>query len=155
LSILLGGLALAGLLGITWIVFQEIRLNNLAEQTIAAEIYRRIRRYSTFLGVSSGLSNTPYEFIALLNDRLRRLSLDPQIIPDLQSLMDQVVQILYCPSLPRTAGNPDVLQKWKSLRWKLWLVWILERGKALASSFRLKQSLERDNIKVEQENSSL
>jgi hypothetical protein len=131
----------------------------LAEQVAATEIYRRMRRYLTFLGVSSGSSNTPYEFTALFNDRLQRLNIKtrfmPQLIPDTQALMDKIVQILYCPSLPSTTGNADILQQWRSLRWKLWLVWILERGRALASRFRLKPSLRRGNIKVEQENSSL
>jgi hypothetical protein len=143
LRVLLGGLA--GALGIGWVVFQEIRLKHLAEQAVATEIYRRMRRYATFLGVSSRSSNTPYEFIALLNDRLHRLSLKtafmPQLIPDLQSLMDKIVQVLYRPSLLRAAGNAEVLQKWRNLRWKLWLVWILERWRALTNRFRLKQSL--------------
>ena len=145
LRVLLGGLALASLLGISWIVFREVRLNYLEEQVVATEIYRRMRRYSTFLGVSSGLGDTPYEFTALLNDRLSRLSLKtdfiPQLIHDLQSLMDKIVQVLYCPSRLKTARNADVLQKWRSLRRKLWLVWMLERWKALASRFGLKRSL--------------
>ena len=38
--VFLGGLALVGLLGVAWVVFQEIRLNYLSEQAVAAEISR-------------------------------------------------------------------------------------------------------------------
>ncbi len=142
---LFGGLVLATLLGIVWVVYREVRLNYVSEQSLAKEIYLRIWRYSKFMGVSSGLNNTPYEFIALLKNHLQQINLKTafmsQLIFDLQLLMDGIVEVLYRPSLLKTAGNAYVLRMWKSLRWKLWLVWILEIQKALTNRVRITQTL--------------
>jgi hypothetical protein len=139
--VLFGGLILVVLLAGTWLAFREIRLNRQQEQKIAVEIYQQIKWFSQSLGISSGLDHTPYEFTALLSRHLRQLesaaTLMPQLGHDLQSLMDEIVKILYRPG----ADNAVILQKWKSLRRKLWLIWIRERWRMLVDRLRLKESL--------------
>jgi transglutaminase-like putative cysteine protease len=141
----LGGLMLAVLLGGAWIIFREIHLNRQQEQKVAVEIYQQIKWFSQSLGISSGLDHTPYEFTALLSRHLHRLesaaTLMPQLGHDLQSLMDEIVKILYRPDSSKSADNTGILQQWKSLRRKLWLVWIRERWRMLVDRLRLKESL--------------
>lgn len=154
---LLGGFAFAGLMSIVWVVFEEIRLNHLLEQAVAVEVYRRIRRYGKFLHVALELSDTPYEFTAFLNDRLQKLELQnigpafmSRSIRDLQLISDGIVQAIYRPSPPKTARDSSVLHQWRSLRWKLWIIWILKQWGSLTS--HLERSIGRGNTGIEQEN---
>ena len=129
---LLGGLGLAVILGILWTLFDEIRLNRMSKQGIAVEVYRRMRRYGNFLDVGSSLSDTPYEFTTSLTAHLQELEfkkVKPEfssgVFRDLQSVTDEIVRTSYQPSQPDTVHDPSIFQQWKSLRWKLRWVWIL------------------------------
>jgi transglutaminase-like putative cysteine protease len=133
---LFGGLGIAGMLGVLWTFFDEIRLRRMAKQTVAVEVYRRIKRYGKSLDVGSKLSDTPYEFTNSLIARLQKLgfqSMKPEftsgLFQDLQALTDEIVRTSYRPLQPDSAHNSSVLQQWKNLRWKLWWLWILNYGR--------------------------
>jgi transglutaminase-like putative cysteine protease len=157
---LLVGFVLAGLMGIVWVVLQEIRLNHLLEQAVAVEVYWRIRRFGKSLDVALELSNTPYEFTAVLKDRLQKLALQniepvfmPRLIRDLRLISDGIVHAIYSPSPPKTARDSSVLHQWRSLRWKLWMIWILKQWGSLTS--HLERRTGRDNAGIKQENLSI
>jgi hypothetical protein len=141
----LGALALAGLVSIAWVMIKELRLNHLPEQTVAVEVYRQMRRYGKYMNVASGLEDTPYEFSASLSHRLQKLGFSirgpafmPRLIHDLESISDGIVQAIYRPSMAGTAHNVSVLESWRTLRWKLWFVWILEQWRSLTHNLKEK-----------------
>ena len=133
---LLSGIGAAGILGILWILFDEVRLRRMREQRIAIEVYRRMRRYGKSLNADSQLSNTPYEFANSLTARLQELEfqhIKPEfalsLFRDLRTLTDKIVQTSYRPSRPDSMHALRIFQQWKSLRWKLWWLWILSYEK--------------------------
>jgi len=137
-----GGVGVAGMLSLLWAIFDEIRLHRTAKQTVAVEIYRRIRRYGNSLNVDSKLSDTPYEFTNSLTTRLRDLgfqNMKPEFASglsrDLQVLTDEIVRTSYRPTLLDSPLDSSVLQQWKSLRWKLWWLWLLNYGRKRLSFF--------------------
>jgi transglutaminase-like putative cysteine protease len=127
-----GGVGTAGMLGLLWALFDEIRLRRMVKRTIAVEVYRRIRRYGKSLDTGSKLSDTPYEFTASLITRIEELGLQSEkseftsnLFHDLQALTDEIVRTSYRPLQSESAFDSSVLQQWRSLRWKLCWLWIL------------------------------
>ena len=128
----LGGIGAAGILGLLWILFDEVRLRRMSEQRVAIEVYRRMRRYGKSFDVDSKLSDTPYEFTNSLIARLKQFefrNLKPEftlnMFSDLQAVTDEIVQVSYRPSQPDSIHASSILQQWKSLRWRLGWLWIL------------------------------
>jgi len=129
---LLGGVGVLGILGLLWAASDEIRLRRMARHKVAVEVYRRIRRYGKSLDVDSMLSDTPYEFTSSLTTRLQELRfqhLKPgfllSLFRDLQAVTDDIVRTSYRPAQLDSMPTPNLLQQWRSLRWKLWWLWIL------------------------------
>ncbi len=142
---MLGTLTLAGLVAIVWAVFEEIRLNRLSEQVVAVEVYRQMRRYGKSVDVVSGPEDTPYEFSTSLSQRLQRLGFRTrgptfmsQLIHDLQSISDGIVQALYRPSVSGTERDFSVLKSWRGLRRRLWFVWIVKQWRSLTVNLKEK-----------------
>jgi transglutaminase-like putative cysteine protease len=129
---LFGGVGAAGILGLLWVLFDEIWLHRMTRQTVAVEIYQRIRRFGKSLDMDSSLSDTPYEFTASLITRLQELgfqNMNPGftsgLFRDLQTMTDEIVWTNYRPSQPDSVFDSNVLQHWRSLYWKLRWLWIL------------------------------
>jgi len=134
------GAGAAGILGLFWslfwALFDEVRLRRMTEQTVAVEVHQRMRRFGKSLDVDSKLSDTPYEFIRSLTTRLQGLEfqhLKPEytsgLCRDLQAVTDEIVQTSYRPVQPGSVPDLSILQRWKSLRWRLWWLWILNYGR--------------------------
>ena len=124
------------MIGFLWALFDEIRLRRMAKQTVAVDVYRRMRRYGKSLDVGSKLSDTPYEFTNSLTIRMQELgfqNMNPRFASDLycdlQALTDEIVRISYRPSQPDLLLDSSVLRQWKSLRLKLWWLRILNYGR--------------------------
>ena len=152
-----GGVGVAGLLGLLWSLFDEIRLRRMAKQTVAVEVYQRMRQYGKSLDVSSKVSDTPYEFTNSLTSRLRELgfqNMKPEFASglsrDLQVVTDEIVQTSYRPSQQDSQLDSSVLQQWKSLRWKLRWLWLLNFGRKRLGFFSriwgLKMEQEKESI---------
>jgi len=125
--------AIALLLGILWVSIDEFRLRRMAKRTAAAEVYRRMRRYGKTLGLSAKFSDTPYEFSTSLSDQLKReesLNLKPAfavgLYQELQEITDEIVRTSYRPAQSNSQPDPHILKQWRSLRWKLWRLLILD-----------------------------
>jgi transglutaminase-like putative cysteine protease len=142
---LLSLVGLTGLvaLGAAWAAFDEIRLRRLAEHAVAVEVYRRMRRYGASLAVALEAGDTPYEFAALLCDRLQDLTrggvgraLGLRLIQEIGSITDGIVRASYRPAQP--GGTPDshILHQWTDLRWRLRLMWMLKSWDGLRDRFK-------------------
>jgi transglutaminase-like putative cysteine protease len=124
------GLALATSLILIWFGVDLVRLNHLAEQAAAAEIYTRITRLGIRLGVRIESGVTPYEFSDVVCATLG--SLMSEVLPALfksnlvegtRLMLDRIVQTSY--------RSPDysaerIINQWLKIRWRLWLVWVLK-----------------------------
>jgi transglutaminase-like putative cysteine protease len=139
----LGGLALAGILGVVWAAWDGIRLHRLSEQAAAVEVYRRMRRYGTLLAVALEPGDTPYEFAASLSARLQELArqgVSPafrlRLVREVHSIIDGIVHASYRPSQPQVAQDSHVLYQWQALRWRLRLMWILKSWESLRHRFQ-------------------
>jgi hypothetical protein len=128
---LLGGAGLAVVLGGFWALFNAIRLRRMKEQAAAVEVYRRMRRYGSSLGLQASLSDTPYEFGTSLMARLQGVmppnfgsTFLSNLLRDLQALIVGIVDSIYNPLSPEPQQESGVLSQWKKIRWRLGLVWI-------------------------------
>lgn len=157
---LLGGAGLVVLLGGLWVLVDEIRLRRLHKQAAAVEVYERMKRYGSSLGVDPYRSDTPYEFATSLTHRMQglmRQNFKPAFISDLlrdvQALIAGIVQALYNPYLPEGPRKTDVLYQWKDLRWKLRLVQIFNYFNMRTGFIGRKWGImfERDHNGIEQE----
>ena len=126
------GAGLVVTLSILWALFDEIRMRRTPKQAAAVEVYRRLKRYGKSLDVGSRISDTPYEFTASLIAHLQEPDfqhIKPEfmlgLLHDLRSVTDEIVRINYCPSQSGIVFAFNIFQQWRSLRWKLWWLRIL------------------------------
>jgi len=141
--LLLGVLLVAGVLVATWVIFDSIRLRRLSRPLAAVIIYRRMRRYGALLAVILEPGDTPYEFAATLNSRLQELTRQGigttfglGMVPEIQALTDAIVCSSYRPSDFEVVQDSPILQLWRSLLWRLRLMWILKGCRALLKRIR-------------------
>jgi transglutaminase-like putative cysteine protease len=133
-----GALALAGLAGAAWAAADEFRLRRLRVQPAAAEIYRRLRRYGGRLAVNSTPGETPYEFGGALRSRLQDLTAQGKrtdwgagLSEGIEALIDGIVRVSYHPSPAQDFRLPE---RWRRLRRRLGLVWLLKTWLSIAAS---------------------
>jgi hypothetical protein len=149
--IFLGGLAVTGIAGILWTVYDEIYLHRLAESAGAVEIFQRMKRYATSLGASFEPGYTPLESARSLVCLLQESSPKGNILRYTQGsielvvgITDRIVQVSYSPHSLRGNEKDLILRQWKVLRWQLRLFWLRNRlcslfsfaRKAIAAIFR-------------------
>ena len=134
----LAGLALLVLMGAVWTLLDEVRLYRLSEQAVAVEIYRRLKRHAAFVGVACGRGDTIYEFAASLNAYLDKLAgkriedgLARRTTREVRSIADEIVRLNYRWTAARYNRSSTVLRQWRTLRWRLRLVWVRMRWGAL------------------------
>jgi len=142
----LGGLAVATLVGIVWWAADVWRLRLLAPAAAVATLYRRLQRHGRRLAVPMREGDTPYEFATsfaghfadLAQKRtLRGKYWDTALAPAVQEarqLVGLYVQASYTPRPPNTDDQRQAIQTWRWLRRRLWVAWVLQRW--LGSSLR-------------------
>jgi hypothetical protein len=142
---LLGLVVILGIVSGGWALFDELRLGRLSERAAAVEVYRRIRRYGSYLEVASQAGDTPYEFLALLAARLREVTnqqggsvFGQRAAGALGSIADRIVQVSYHPSPLRAARRSSVLEQWRRLRWQLRLARVLKNWGSIRQRFMAK-----------------
>jgi len=122
-----------GLLGIIWTAVDMILLSRLSEPAAAIVIYQRLRRYGKFLAVISDPGETPYEFAASFQFRLRQLSqlgyklaINPRLYDEIASIIDRIVKICYRPTRSQYEYDSQIFHQWKELSWYLRLMWVVQ-----------------------------
>ncbi len=125
--IALGLIPLAVLL---WAAYDEIFLRQLRPQAVAAEIYRRIRRYGRLLYIPEQDGQTPYEYAAELTAMLEntapaRRSMAAGIAAQMQEIIGRVVRLGYRPSEAGEVLKRQIIHQWRTLRWQLRLRWLI------------------------------
>jgi transglutaminase-like putative cysteine protease len=129
---LLAGLTMMAVAIMAWVAFDELRLRRLSVMAAADEIYKRMRRYATRLGVTLEPGNTPSELAASLTSHLLLSHLvdspEPEhispAIEQVRSITDGIVQVSFCPYPIFEGGKDAIYRQWRSLRWQLLVVWV-------------------------------
>ena len=130
-QLVVGILFSISILGLGWIGFDEIKMRSSPTSSTAGNIYLRLRRLGTPYVSPAEPGDTPYEFSSKLIGRLRMVSKTgisegyiSEINEDLSGLMNMVVKASYKPMKAGESGLP-IFKRWKSLRWRLSLMWVL------------------------------
>lgn len=131
-----GAMTLLALVGLVWVVYDEIHLRRQKPKLAAAEIYRRIKRYGKLLRVPIVEGETPYEYSASLVARIqditqRRFSSTVGLNLKVQLIFSRIVRLSYRPSEAGDEPAFQILDQWKSLRWWLRWMWILNIWKSV------------------------
>ena len=147
IGIMLLGLAVAT--GFLWAILDEMRLRRLKPLPAAREVYRRMRRYGELLRVPMDGGETPYEFAALLSTRIPYISRQKfsassslTTVSESLSIIRKIVRLSYRPSDGETesasvpASTAGIIDQWKSLRWRLRLMWILRIWESIRLAFQ-------------------
>jgi len=134
--LLAGGLAGVLLCG-AWFLFDELRLRRLPQPAAAVKIYRRMRRYGAILAAPIETGDTPYEFAALLGERVQELvepgfnpAFGERTIEAIRRITHAIVRLSYNPLGSAVPQDVPVFQQWMGLRWRLSLVWMLKYWRA-------------------------
>ena len=111
----------------------EIHLKRLIPKIAACEVYHRMRRYGRLLRVAIEPGETAYEFADSLCARVWEISKHrttiawgKKLVSEAQSIIHRIVYISYRPSELEAERELNVVQQWKSLRWRLRWLLILE-----------------------------
>ncbi len=127
---LLGIIVLGAIIGMVLMISDEIRLRRLPEAAMAAQIYKRLKRYGSHLAVVVDPGATPYEFSASLLRSLQKLIAGRKWIPRaeylgnaIEKLVDGINLVSYRPSSPQ---KTYLLRQWNALRWQLNVVWLVK-----------------------------
>jgi len=133
---------------LTWIGYDEISLSRLRPRSAASEIYRRMRRYGSFINVIEQPGATPFEFAALLSSRIQALAGESSqftggLTRGVHNLIGLVVRLSYRPATgPMNSGL--ILKQWRLLRWQLRWMWVLKIRRLL--------SINQDSTRVDSTN---
>ena len=126
-------LAIAGL--VAWFLADIWRLRRLPPGTAVADIFRRLYRYGTPLGVPFRDGDTPQEFAAAFGVRLAFLAdgrrwgrLLVSFPVEIDWLASLCTRTLYSPHQPQTTERARAIQVWRQLRPRLWLARVLTRS---------------------------
>lgn len=132
-SILLAGA------GIAWLLLDAWRLRRLPPEAAVASVYERFHRQGRRL-TTTPLGDTPYEFARQVSERIHNLAETSYWRGLLQPASDEVdtltslyVRTEYSPHQPNTEDKARVLDAWRRLRGRLWLVRL---HKAITSNLR-------------------
>ena len=130
------------ILSVAWAVFEEIRECRLSDQAKAVDVYMRMKRYRKSLASTWEPGETPYELAALLETQLQDQTyqgIHPtfrlHVIEDTRSIIDGIVKISYNPAQPTGVSKFQTWPTWKSLRWRLSLLWIYKGWKSFRNHF--------------------
>jgi transglutaminase-like putative cysteine protease len=131
----IAGLALILLAGAGWAIGDKVILSRLRAPWLAAELYRRLRRYGKLLGMTASPGETPYEFAEHLSQGLHAMAGTANrptyvdgLVQEIQSITRQVVRLSFRPS--RTNQVNKLLPQWRHLRWRLRWMWIFGKWSA-------------------------
>jgi transglutaminase-like putative cysteine protease len=126
-----------------WAILDEIQLRRLKPRPAAREIYRRMKRYGALLSVQAEGGETPYEFASSLDARILEITqqgsaaaIGLTTVSNAQSLIGKLVRLSYRPSDTEAMPASGILDQWKSLRWRLRLLWILRIWESLRHQIR-------------------
>lgn len=138
----IGGLSLIAVLLITWAAFEEIRLRRLSEPAAAVEVYRRLYGWLNRFALTFEPGYTPYEVATSFHKWLQESILQNsnqafvgQTGLQVQSVIDRIVRTSYNPSWPEQSQDSAIVQQWKALRWRLGLLWALQKWISIRKSF--------------------
>jgi len=131
----LGGLALASLVGVIRSVVDGWRLRLLTPAAAATTLYRRLQGQGRRLAVPMQEGDTPYEFAGSFAAHLANLARgkygwDTALAPAVQEaqwLVSLYVQASYTPRPPNTDDRRQAIQIWRRLHRRLWVAWVLQR----------------------------
>jgi Transglutaminase-like superfamily len=128
---------------LTLIISDEIYLRLLKPQQAAREVYRRLSRYSKLMKTPLDGGETPYELAASLAGRISEITgtkrLDQiavEVISASQEVIRQIVLASYRPSQAKAETSKVMLNKWRSLRWRLRLLVLADKWNSLQQIFR-------------------
>ncbi len=126
-----------------WIIADEIYLQRLKPLQAAKEVYRRLRRYGKLLNAPMDGGETPYEFgaslagnITEITDHRMQASAAVHIVSACQEIIRQIVLLSYRPSPTKTEATTDMIHQWRSLRWWLRLMGIIEIWNSYQDRYR-------------------
>jgi transglutaminase-like putative cysteine protease len=136
-------LAVVAALAFLWVVNDGFYLRSLKSQFAAGEVYRRMRGYGRLLNAQMDGGETPYEFAASLTRRIREItspgwltSTGVKSVTETQSLISGIVMASYKPSSNGGEASVGIIRQWRSLRWRLRLMWILDLWNSLRQKFQ-------------------
>jgi len=133
-ALLLAALAIV-ITGAIWLLGDTWRLSRLPPEKAIARLYGRVYRRGQAFGAAAGPGDTPYEFGAHLDERLRAL-LDGPSRPDarleidraeLRKLVDLYVRANYSPHPQDAGARAMAINAWLTVRRTLWLAWLRHR----------------------------
>jgi transglutaminase-like putative cysteine protease len=124
-------IALPTAAAIAWLLSDSWRLRRLSPSRAEATLYRRLLRFGHRMGVPVRAADTPFEFAALLIERLahlaqgqrRKIAIAPAM-DDATALTCLYVRQRYGPHAPNVTAQTQAIQTWRRLRWRLWLAWV-------------------------------
>jgi transglutaminase-like putative cysteine protease len=138
--VLLVVLAAAVIMGI---IADETHLHRLQPQLAAREIHRRIRRYGRRLNVPIDGGETPYELSAAFARRISEVAYPRWLTSgvditteETQSIISLIVLVCYRPSESKTESSMEIINQWRSLRWRLRLMWLMKSWNSMLQQFR-------------------
>ncbi len=118
------------LIGVAWVILDEMRLKKLKPQLAAIEIYRRLRSYGILLKIPFERGETVDEFRLLLIDRTKIIYKAKEaslssLIHDINTLCNNIIFLVYRPILGEGHFENNLIANWKALRWHLRFIWII------------------------------
>jgi transglutaminase-like putative cysteine protease len=130
----LGALAAATLVGISWWATDAWRLRLLTPVAAMATLYHRLEHHGRRLAVPMREGDTPYEFATSFAEHVANLARgrywDTALAPavqEAQQLVSLYVQASYTPRPPNIDDQRQAIQTWRWLHWRLWVAWALRR----------------------------
>ncbi len=140
--VVLGGVML---ICVAWIAWVEVHLRTLKPQQAASEVFRRLLHYGLQMRVPFSGGETPFEACSLLERQIeeasRRGSLEGsgrRAMQQARALTELVVQVSYRPDAASSSTSRDIISLWGSLRWRLRLLWVVQRAWASLQRFQPK-----------------
>ncbi len=125
---LAAGLALLLLVGLGWWLVESWRLQQAAPAAAVTTLYRRLHRHGQRLALVAEVGHTPYEFAAMLVERVTMLLPNSRwhamLAPapqEIRHLTELYVQSCYSPHPLDTISRTDAIRTWRRLRPRLWL----------------------------------
>lgn len=106
------------------------RLRRLPPAALVQAVYQRLQQHGVRLAIPTRPGDTPFEFASMFIDRVQfhaagRHTLRP-IPTEVNRLTQLYVQTAYSNHPPQTHDKLQCLQLWRSLRRRLWVLWLLK-----------------------------
>lgn len=126
-----------------WVIVDETYLRRLKPALAAREVYRRLRRYGKVLNVSTNGGETPYEFSAALAGRIPEITgigrmtlAGKNAVAESQSIISRIVLTSYRPARTKAEASIGLISRWRILRWRLRLIWMMKFWNSIQQKFR-------------------